>query len=185
MFIRAMSRRSAAREAAAMTSAGTLPRARFWAGSGCSSSARLPHRPSSKHRRHLPPITNPKSSNGAPSSRRVLRKRNLDVASLQARGHNVFRRRSSPHLPRHLLFCVLAYRLQAERRGDLNVESRRLLDGGTTRGHRQARWQLGKRYPDRDHFSGPMPACLMTRLQISTSALRNAPTRSGVSGRLS
>ena len=48
-----------------------------------------------------------------------LRKRNVDVASLQARGHNVFRRRSSPHLPRHLLFCVLAYRLQAERRGDL------------------------------------------------------------------
>lgn len=48
-----------------------------------------------------------------------------------------------------------------------------------------ARCQPGKRYPDGDHFSGPMPACLMTRLQISTSALRNAPTLSGVSGRLS
>ena len=35
----------------------------------------------------------------------------------------------SPHLPRHLLFRILAYRLQAERLGDLDVESRRLLDG--------------------------------------------------------
>jgi hypothetical protein len=36
---------------------------------------------------------------------------------------------------------------------------------------------VGKaRSRQRDHFSGPMPACLMTRLQISTSALRNAPT---------
>ena len=59
----------------------------------------------------------------------IARLRDLDVASLQARLHNVFRRRPSPHLPRHLLFRVLAYRLQAERLGDLDVESRRLLDG--------------------------------------------------------
>ena len=59
----------------------------------------------------------------------IARLRDLDVASLQARMHNVFRRRPSPHLPRHLLFRVLAYRLQAERLGDLDVESRRLLDG--------------------------------------------------------
>ena len=59
----------------------------------------------------------------------IARLRDLDVASLQARWHNVFRRRPSPHLPRHLLFRVLAYRLQADRLGDLDVESRRLLDG--------------------------------------------------------
>ena len=59
----------------------------------------------------------------------IARLRNLDVASLQARLHNVLRRGPSPHLPRHLLFRVLAYRLQAERLGDLDVESRRLLDG--------------------------------------------------------
>ena len=59
----------------------------------------------------------------------IARLRDLDVASLRARLHNVFRRRPSPHLPRHLLFRVLAYRLQAERLGDLDVESRRLLDG--------------------------------------------------------
>jgi hypothetical protein len=59
----------------------------------------------------------------------IARLRGLDVASLQARSHNVFGRRPSPHLPRHLLFRVLAYRLQADRLGDLDVESRRLLDG--------------------------------------------------------
>jgi DUF2924 family protein len=57
----------------------------------------------------------------------IARLRDLDIASLQARSHNMFRR-PSPHLPRHLLFRILAYRLQAERLGDLDVESRRLLD---------------------------------------------------------
>src|SRR3954468_8151326 len=59
----------------------------------------------------------------------IARLRDLDVASLQARSHNVLRRRLCPHLPHHLLFRVLAYRLQADRFGDLDGESRRLLDG--------------------------------------------------------
>jgi phosphatidylserine/phosphatidylglycerophosphate/cardiolipin synthase-like enzyme len=59
----------------------------------------------------------------------IARLRDLDVASLQARSRTVFRRRPSPRLPRHLLFRILAYRLQADRLGDLDVESRRLLDG--------------------------------------------------------
>jgi hypothetical protein len=40
----------------------------------------------------------------------------------------VFRRRAPPHLPRHLLFRILAYRLQADHLGDLDPESQRLLD---------------------------------------------------------
>jgi hypothetical protein len=40
----------------------------------------------------------------------------------------VFRRRAPPHLPRHLLFRILAYRLQADRLGELDAVSRRLLD---------------------------------------------------------
>ena len=59
----------------------------------------------------------------------IARLRDLDVRDLQARWHTVVRRRPSPHLPRHLLFRVLAYRLQADRLGDLDAESQRLLDG--------------------------------------------------------
>src|SRR5262249_32257582 len=36
--------------------------------------------------------------------------------------------RPPPHLPRHLLFRILAYRLQADHLGDLDPESQRLLD---------------------------------------------------------
>jgi len=54
--------------------------------------------------------------------------RGLDVGELRARWHTVFRRRAPPHLPRHLLFRILAYRLQADRLGELDTDSRRLLD---------------------------------------------------------
>ena len=58
----------------------------------------------------------------------IARLRGLDLGELRARWHTVFRRRAPPHLPRHLLFRILAYRLQADRLGDLDTESRRLLD---------------------------------------------------------
>jgi len=45
----------------------------------------------------------------------IARLRGLDVGELRARWHTVFRRRAPPHLPRHLLFRILAYRLQADR----------------------------------------------------------------------
>jgi hypothetical protein len=48
------------------------------------------------------------------------------------RWHNVLGRRPPPHLPRHLLFRVLAYRLQADVLGDLDGESQRLLDRSVT-----------------------------------------------------
>ena len=62
----------------------------------------------------------------------ITRLRDLDLSELQARWHTMFRRRASPHLPRHLLFRVLAYRLQADRLGDLDAECKRLLDGAAT-----------------------------------------------------
>ena len=58
----------------------------------------------------------------------IARLRDLDVSELRARWHTVFRRKPTPHLPRHLMFRVLAYRLQADQLGDLDNESQRLLD---------------------------------------------------------
>jgi hypothetical protein len=59
----------------------------------------------------------------------IARLRDLDIRDLRARWHNAFGRRPPPHLPRHLMFRVLAYRLQVERLGDLDAGSQRLLDG--------------------------------------------------------
>ena len=58
----------------------------------------------------------------------IARLRDLDVVALRNRWQTVLGRPAPPHLPRHLLLRVLAYRLQADRLGDLNSESLHLLD---------------------------------------------------------
>jgi len=57
----------------------------------------------------------------------IARLRVLDVKALRARWRSGFRRNAPPHLARHLLFAVLAYRLQAEVMGDLDIETLRFL----------------------------------------------------------
>jgi hypothetical protein len=54
--------------------------------------------------------------------------RDLDLRGLRARWHSVFRRKAPDHLPRHLLYRMIAYRLQAERLGDLDRDTQRFLD---------------------------------------------------------
>ena len=58
----------------------------------------------------------------------IAQLRDLDIGDLRNRWHTVFGRRPPSHLPRHLLFRVLAYRLQADHFGDLDGECQRLLD---------------------------------------------------------
>ena len=62
----------------------------------------------------------------------LARLRDLDAGALRAGWQNVFGKQPSPHLPRHLLFRVLAYRLQADQLGDLDSESQRLLDNAAS-----------------------------------------------------
>ena len=57
----------------------------------------------------------------------IARLRDLDIETLRARWRTVSRGKAPPHLPRHLLFALIAYRLQAEVLGDLDAETLRLL----------------------------------------------------------
>jgi hypothetical protein len=58
----------------------------------------------------------------------IARLRDLGVAALRSRWQTAFGRQAPTHVPRHLLFRVLAYRLQAEQFGDLDAETMCLLD---------------------------------------------------------
>jgi hypothetical protein len=59
----------------------------------------------------------------------IARLRDLDNRGLGRCWHALFGRLPPTHLPRHLLFRILAYRLQANRFGDLDGSSKQLLDG--------------------------------------------------------
>jgi len=58
----------------------------------------------------------------------IARVRDLDLSALRARWHSVFRRKAPDHLPRHLLYRMIAYRLQADHWGDLDRDIQRFLD---------------------------------------------------------
>jgi hypothetical protein len=61
--------------------------------------------------------------------------RDLDPKGLRVRWKGIFKGQAPSHFPRHLLFGVLAYRMQADALGDLDVATIRLLKqiaaGGT------------------------------------------------------
>ena len=74
-----------------------------------------------------------KRRNGRASSRtsvedEIAHLRGLGLTGLRARWHGVFQRPAPPHLTRHLLFAVIAYRLQVDRLGDLDHETKQVLD---------------------------------------------------------
>ena len=58
----------------------------------------------------------------------IVHLRGLDLKGLRARWQSVLQRPAPGHLPRHLLFAIIAYRIQADRFGDLDHETKQLLD---------------------------------------------------------
>src|SRR5713101_6650623 len=54
--------------------------------------------------------------------------RGLDLKGLRSRWQSVFQRTPPAHLTRHLLFAIIAYRIQADRFGDLDHETKQVLD---------------------------------------------------------
>ena len=59
--------------------------------------------------------------------------RGLNLKSLRSRWQGVLQRPAPAHLTQHLLFAVIAYRIQAERFGDLDHATRQMLDGISTK----------------------------------------------------
>ena len=74
--------------------------------------------------------------------------RDLDFHGLRARWKSMLRQQPPSHLPRHLLFAVLAYRLQSDELGGLDPATARLLGqiatGGTLEASRLTE-QFGRR----------------------------------------
>jgi hypothetical protein len=54
--------------------------------------------------------------------------RGLDLKGLRSRWQSIFQRQAPAHLTRHLLFAVIAYRIQADRFGDIDHATRQVLD---------------------------------------------------------
>jgi hypothetical protein len=54
--------------------------------------------------------------------------RGLDHKGLRSRWQSIFQRQAPAHLTRHLLFAVIAYRIQADRFGDIDHATRQVLD---------------------------------------------------------
>jgi hypothetical protein len=57
----------------------------------------------------------------------IARLRGLETKALRARWRTSFGQDAPTHIARHLLFAMLAYRLQAEAMGDLDAETVRFL----------------------------------------------------------
>src|SRR2546426_1697462 len=88
----------------------------------------------------------------------IVRLRDFDVGALRARWQDVFRRQPPPHLPRYLLFRMLAYRLQADHLGDLDSETRHLLDRSGDP------IEIGRLAAERNHRQTELrPGTLLTR----------------------
>jgi hypothetical protein len=74
-----------------------------------------------------------KRRTGSASTRRpiedeIAHLRGLDLGGLRARWQSIFQRQPPTHLTRHLLLAVIAYRLQADRFGDLGHATKQVLD---------------------------------------------------------
>jgi hypothetical protein len=57
----------------------------------------------------------------------IAQLRDLDLKGLRVRWRNAFGKPAPEHLTRYLLFRTIAYRLQADRLGDLDAETHKLL----------------------------------------------------------
>src|SRR5258706_14737007 len=70
--------------------------------------------------------------------------RGLELGGLRARWQSVFQRTPPAHLTRHLLFAIIAYRIQADRFGDLDHETKQVYPRRARRRDRCAQGQADR-----------------------------------------
>src|SRR5260370_33150996 len=58
----------------------------------------------------------------------IVHLRGIDLKGLRARWQSILQRSAPAHLTRHLLFAIIAYRIQADRFGDLDHETKQVLE---------------------------------------------------------
>src|SRR6266404_2204848 len=92
----------------------------------------------------------------------------------------VLSRPAPDHLPRHLLFAIIAYRIQADRFGDLGHETRQLTSWSfdsnriTRTKHPIARMIGRSQFPGRNHPpKDPARSCFRT-MHLEASSVRNS-----------
>jgi hypothetical protein len=88
--------------------------------------------------------------------------RDLDLKALRARWQNEFARAAPEHLTRYLLFRILAYRIQADRFGDLDAETDTVLAQADRRNGRPSDVARGLAALDQRR-SAPPPGTVLVR----------------------
>jgi hypothetical protein len=71
---------------------------------------------------------NGRASTKASVEDEIAHLRGFDLKGLRSRWQSVFQRPAPDHLTRHLMFAVIAYRIQVDRFGDLAHETKQVLD---------------------------------------------------------
>src|SRR5262245_1361685 len=87
--------------------------------------------------------------------------RDLDLGGLRARWLNEFRRPPPHHLTRHLLFRILAYKIQADRFGDLDAGTLRVLKRASDGNRKAAVVSQGLAVLDQRRFVPPAGTVLV------------------------
>ena len=95
-----------------------------WQGFACCRGAGPNRRPDAMQKKRRNGRTSTKTS----VEDEIAHLRGLDLKGLRSRWQSVFQRSAPAHLTRHLLFAVIAYRIQADRFGDLDHATRQVLD---------------------------------------------------------
>jgi Protein of unknown function (DUF2924) len=93
----------------------------------------------------------------------IARLRDLDLQGLKIRWQNTFGRAAPAHLTRYLLFKILAYKIQADRLGDVDPDTLKILENAGGHGKdRSAVVSAGLAKLDQRRFVPP-PGTVLVR----------------------